>query len=380
MLPSFLLIVALQAVPATQPSTGPSTMPAPDDAVGTAVYAGGELLMDYDPEPAAKLGVTTIDRAKFPAIDVHCHWGLGQDPEVLLKAMDERNLAYAVNLSGGYGDGLDATLEQFDPAKYPRLVTFCNIDWSRVGTPGWEADVRAFLMDAKRRGVKGLKIAKNLGLTAKDAQGRLIPIDDPRLGVVWETCAALDLPILQHVADPVAFFEPVDEKNERWMQLKRHPNWSFYGPQFPDRDEVLAQFDRVMAKHPETIWIAAHMGNYAEDLAALGERLEKYPNLYADISAREAEWGRLPYTSREFFMKWQNRLLFGTDRFPGRPDQPRYRIYFRILESRDEYFDYYEGDFPPTGEWKVYGLHLPDETLKKIYYTNAAKLLDLPPL
>ena len=357
-----------------------SPAPVADDDVGAAVYAGDEVVRDYRPTPALVTKTTRIEAAKFPAIDAHCHWSVEQEPEALLKAMDERNVAYAVNLSGGFGGQIDAVLDKFDPAKYPRLITFCNLDFDRVGSADWEAYVRTSLADAKRRGVRGLKIFKGLGLTQKDVDGNLVAIDDPRLNVVWETCGELDLPILQHAADPAAFFQPVDEHNERWMQLKRHPSWGFYGPAFPDRGEVLGQFDRVVAANPKTTWIAAHMGNFAEDLAALGARFDRYPNLYADISAREAEWGRQPFTAHEFFVKYADRLLFGTDRYPGRPDQPRYRVYFRILESDDEYFDYYEADFPPTGEWKVYGLRLPDETLKKIYYDNAAKLLNLPPL
>ena len=366
--------------PATRPTTG-GVVPAPvaDDDVGTAVYAGNEFLRNYYPTPTLVTKITKVPRSKFPCVDVHCHWSVQQNPDDLLKAMDERNVVYANNLSGGFGPNLDAILAKFPPDKYPRLLTFCNIDWDQVGTPTWDSDVRQYLIDCKKRGVRGLKIFKGLGLTDRDANGEVIRIDDPRLNVVWDTCAEIGFPILQHAADPIAFFEPIDEHNERWMQLKRHPDWSFFGPSFPKREEVLAEFDHVVASHPKTTWIAAHLGNYAEDLASLGERLDKYPNLNADISAREAEWGRQPYTARRFFVKYQDRLLFGTDRYPGRPDQPRYRVYFRILESDDEYFDYYEGGFPPTGEWKVYGLFLPDAVLKKIYYDNAARILKLPP-
>ena len=365
--------------PATRPEpSNPAPEPVEDDTVGTAVYAGDTVIRDYRPTPALVTKITPVPRSKFPCVDVHCHWSIRQDPDDLLRAMDERNVLYANNLSGGFGDDLDAVLKKFDPKKYPRLLTFCNIDWEQVGTPTWETDVRQYLIDCKARGVRGLKIFKGLGLTDKDANGQVIRIDDPRLNVVWDTCAEIGFPILQHAADPVAFFQPIDEHNERWMQLKRHPDWSFYGPAFASRAEVLAEFDRVVETHPKTTWIAAHLGNYAEDLTALGERLDKYPNLNADISAREAEWGRQPYTARKFFVKYQDRLLFGTDRYPGRPDQPRYRVYYRILETDDEYFDYFEGKFPPTGEWKVYGLFLPDVALKKIYYNNAARILGLP--
>jgi predicted TIM-barrel fold metal-dependent hydrolase len=347
---------------------------------GRAVFHGDEVVAPYEPAPALVTKVTEVPRAKFPVIDIHCHWRGDMEPEALLAAMDERNVAYAVNLSGGSGRRLAATLEKFDPAKYPRLITFANIDYSGIDRPEFGEEVRAYLADAKARGVKGVKIAKNLGLSVRDASGKLVPVDDPRLDPMWAAAGELGLPVLVHSADPVAFFQPVDENNERWLQLRRHPDWSFYGPEHPPRDEVLAQFDRVVEKHPGTTFIAAHLGNYAEDLSKLGERLEKYPNLYADISAREAEWGRQPYTARKFFIRWADRLLFGTDRYPGREDQPRYRIYFRMLETDDEYFDYYDHPYPPTGEWKVYGLFLPDDVLRKIYHDNAAKLLGLPPL
>ena len=346
--------------------------------VGQAVYVGDELLKGYRPVPALVTKETIVQKAKFPVIDIHCHWSTRMEPEALLAAMDERNVAYAVNLSGGTGRRLEQTLAAFDPAKHPRLITFANIDYSGLDRPEFGEEVRAYLADAKARGVKGVKIAKNLGLSVRDASGKLVAIDDPRLDPMWAAAGELGLPVLVHAADPAAFFEPVDEKNERWLQLKRHPDWSFYGPEFPKREEILAQFDRVVEKHPGTNFIAAHLGNYAEDLSKLGERLEKYSNLHADISAREAEWGRQPYTARKFFIKYADRLLFGTDRYPGRTDQPRYRIYFRMLETDDEYFDYYEHPYPPTGEWKVYGLFLPDDVLKKIYHDNAAKLLGLP--
>jgi predicted TIM-barrel fold metal-dependent hydrolase len=183
------------------------------------------------------------------------------------------------------------------------------------------------------------------------------------------------MPVLIHSADPPAFFEPVDEKNERWMQLKRHPEWSFAGPQFPKRDELLAQRNRRIARHSNTVFIVAHLAEHADDLAAAGKFLDKHSNTYVDMSAREAELGRQPYSARKFFIKYADRILFGTDRYPGRGDQPRNRIYYRMLETDDEYFDYYESVFPPTGDWKIYGLNLPEDVLKKVYRDNALRAL-----
>jgi predicted TIM-barrel fold metal-dependent hydrolase len=182
------------------------------------------------------------------------------------------------------------------------------------------------------------------------------------------------MPVLIHSADPLAFFQPIDRNNERLMQLGRHPDWSFYGPQFPDREEVLAQRNRVLARHPGTSFIGAHLGGNAEDLAALGEVLDRYPNFVVDISGRVAELGRQPYSARRFFLKYPDRILFGTDRYPGRPDQPRHRVYYRFLETQDEYFEYHEHDFPPTGEWRIHGIFLPDDVLEKVYHLNADAL------
>ena len=195
-----------------------------------------------------------------------------------------------------------------------------------------------------------MKIHKGLGLATKDSSGQLIAVDDPRLDAIWDKAGQLHMPVLIHTAAPVAFFQPVDRFNERWMQLARHPDWSFHGPEYPDRDALLEQRNRVIQRHPNTIFIGAHVGNSAEDLQTIASWLSQYPNLFVDIAGRVAELGRQPYAARKFFLKYADRILFGSDRFPGRTDQPRYSIYYRFLESEDEYFDYYDHPFPPTGE------------------------------
>lgn len=344
-------------------------------AIGTSVFVGDAEVRGYRPEPALRVPVTPVPAARFPAVDIHCHWTLEPDPHDLLRAMDERNVFRAVNLSGGWGEKLDAMLTRYHTVAPDRLVIFCNIDFSRIDEPDFGETMSAFLAEAQRKGVRGLKIFKSLGLTIRDASGALVPIDDPRLDPIWATCGRLGMPVLIHSADPIAFFAPIDETNERWMQLQRHPTWSFHGPQFPARDEVLAQRNRVLARHPETTFIGAHVGNNAEDLAAAAAALDAYPNLVVDISGRVGELGRQPYSARRFFLDYQDRILFGTDRYPGRPDQPRYRIYYRFLETADEYFDYFDNDFPPAGEWKIYGVDLPDSVLEKVYRANADRVL-----
>lgn len=343
--------------------------------LGPAVYVGETIIKGYDPTPALVTKVTPVPRPKFPATDIHAHWSLQLDPAQLLAAMDDLGLERAVNLSGGFGDQLDRMLEKFHAAAPGRLVIFANLDTKQIDAPDFGQRMAAMIRAAHARGLGGLKIFKSLGLTIKDASGRVVPIDDARFDPIWSTCGDLGIPVLIHSADPIAFFDPIDEKNERWVQLHRHPDWSFHGPQFPSFAEVIRQHDAMIARHPKTTFISAHMGSQAEDLASLGERLARLPNLVVDISGRVAELGRQPYASRRFLLQWQDRVLFGTDRYPGRPDQPRNRIYYRFLETDDEYFKYYDHPFPPTGEWRIYGVHLPDEVLRKIYQTNADRAL-----
>ena len=291
--------------------------------------------------------------------------------------MDALGIRAVINLSGGYGKKLDLMLEKFSGYDPHRLIIFCNLDLSKIDDSDFSEQMVAFLSAAHAKGAKGLKIFKSLGLTLKDKTGQIVAIDDARLDPVWAKAGELGMPVLIHTADPVAFFKPANRFNERLMQLKRHPDWSFYGDEFPKRETIIAQRNRVIARHPDTIFIGAHVGNSAEDLMALGKLLESCPNLYVDVAARVAELGRQPYTAREFFIKYQDRILFGTDRYPGKTIQPRYKIYYRFLQTQDEYFDYYDHPFPPTGEWKIYGVYLPDEVLEKIYFKNAQRLLGL---
>ncbi len=377
MWPLLLLAILPPAQPTSQPTPQTTTRPAGagSQEVGTAIYAGDAVVWDYYPKSQLITDETLIERAKFPAIDVHCHWTLDEDPAGLLAAMEHYNLAYAVNLSGGYGDELREMLETFDDE---RFIIFCNLDYAGLDSEDPAAFYERQIRDAHAVGARGLKIFKDLGLTVKDAAGNRVAVDDPRLDAAWATAGELGMPVLIHVADPAAFFEPVDGNNERFMQLHRHLDWAFGSDEFLSRPEILAERDRMVAKHPRTNFIGAHVANESEDLKSVAERMRKLPNLFADISGREAELGRQPYSARKFLIEFQDRILFGTDRHPARPDQPRYRVYFRMLETDDEYFDYYEHPFPPTGEWKIYGLFLPDEVLKKVYYENAAKLLGLP--
>ncbi len=347
----------------------------PAEDAGVAVYVGKEMVKGYRPTPALVRKETPVVMPKFPVVDIHCHWSIYQDPVELIKAMDALGMSKAVDLSGGYGDYLDRMIEKFHMPYPDRVFVLCNIDWKKIDDPTFGQDVTAYLKSAKGKGASGLKIFKDLGLNVKDKTRKIVSIDDPRLEPVWKTCGELKMPILMHSGDPVAFFQPVDEHNERWMQLKRHPDWTFYGPQFPTWEQVLQQHVSVIQKHPGTVFISAHLANCGEDLQRLASIMDRCPNMYADISGRVAEIGRQPYSARKFLIKYQDRILFGTDRYPGRTDQERNSVYYRFLETDDEYFDYYNHPFPPEGEWKIYGVFLPDEVLKKIYHENADRAL-----
>jgi predicted TIM-barrel fold metal-dependent hydrolase len=224
----------------------------------------------------------------------------------------------------------------------------------------------------KQAGAEGLKIWKSFGLHVHDEQDRLVRVDDPRLDPIWSAAAENGLPVLIHVADPVAFFDPVDERNERWEEIAAHPDWAFTSPPFPAFLDILNALRAVVRRHPSTLFIGAHVGCYAENLAWVGEMLDESPNYFIDIAARLGELGRQPYAARQFLIRYQDRVLFGSDLGP---DLESYRLSYRLLETDDEYFSYSVEDPPPQGRWRVYGLHLPDDVLGKIYSANARRIL-----
>jgi predicted TIM-barrel fold metal-dependent hydrolase len=243
------------------------------------------------------------------------------------------------------------------------------------------------IRDAHAAGARGLKILKSLGLVHRDAAGKLLRIDDQRFDPMWETCGSLGIPVAIHVSDPAAFFLPIDRFNERFEELNKHPDWSFHGKDFPSNEELLAARDRVFARHPKTQFIALHVGNYAENLGHVATSLDSFPNMHVEIAARIGELGRQPKTARKFFERYQDRILFGTDAVPKGFETPQqvfgdelYKIYYRFLETEDEYFDYAPAPIPPQGRWRIYGLNLPPAILKKVYYDNAARLLKMPAL
>jgi predicted TIM-barrel fold metal-dependent hydrolase len=333
-------------------------------------------LRDWQPRSMLKTKQSEIETPAYPVIDVHNHLGGGKNrltPERVkhyLDEMDASGVRTVVNLDGGWGRQLNETLAALDEAHPGRFLTFALLDFSGIDDDNWGLREAKRLEESFRAGAKGLKLHKSLGLSYRYSSGRLMPVDDPKLDPVWQTCARYNRPVVIHVADPAAFFTPLDRFNERWHELGDHPNWLFYGEKFPLRDEILAQRNRAIARHPETTFICAHFGNNPEDLVTVGKWLDTYPNMFIDVDARISELGRQPYTARKFLLKYQDRIMFGTDTTPRRD---AYRMYYRFLETDDEYFDCAEGH-QRQGFWMIYGIFLPKDVLEKIYRTNAERL------
>ncbi|HIE18638.1 TPA: amidohydrolase [Candidatus Bathyarchaeota archaeon] len=352
------------------------------------------LLKDWRPKSTLVLEEHIPEKAKFPAINVHTHLSLrvNRTPNAYLKKaralgrsrislplkqhirryridevikiMDTCNVEKIVDL-----DGVPPIKEYSKIYKdYPdRVIVFYILSFGDIDDSKYGEKRAAELEEAVSQGARGLKVFKELGLRIKDKFGRLVPVDDPRFDPVWEKAGELGVPVLIHTSDPASFFLPVDRFNPSYVTLRySRPDWSFYGPQFPDKMELLKQRNNVIERHPKTIFIGAHQGNYPENLSYVSSLLDKYDNFYVEFSARITTLGLQPYTARRHFIKYQDRILFGTD---GCPDESQYRTYFRFLETEDEYFD-----GRPWGE-RIYGINLPDDVLEKIYRKNAEKII-----
>ena len=334
-------------------------------------------LRDWQPKSMLVTKDTQIAKPAFPVIDAHNHLGGGADRltakrvQEYLQAMDDAGVRTVVNLDGGWDEKLTETLRALDETYPHRFLTYALIDFGGVDNLNWvDREVRR-LRRSFEAGAKGLKFHKSFGLSHRFSDNRLLAIDDHRFDSIWELCAEYERPVMIHTADPAAFFQPLDRFNERWHELNSHPNWLFFGDNFPSRGELLAQRNRVIKRHPNTTFIGAHFGNNPEDLATVGRWLDEYPNFYIDIDARINELGRQPYSARRFFLKYQDRILFGTDTTPR---ANAYRVYYRFLETDDEYWDSADGHHR-QGFWMIYGVFLPDDVLEKIYYKNAERLL-----
>jgi len=359
-------------------------------------------LSEFQPKSMLHVPESKVPRSRYPVIDVHTHLsfrskssngvGLGEDlefladPATVLPVMDRKNIRTMVNLTGSSGKGLVQAIARFEKPHPQRFLTFTEPLWDQSNRSDYRRVQADAITSASKAGARGLKVLKTLGLYLREnvTDGPLVKIDDSRFDSMWEACGSLGMPVAIHVSDPEAFFLPTDRFNERFEELNNHPDWSFHGKDFPSNAELLEARNRVLARHPKTQFILLHVGNDAENLPYVSECLDRYPNASVELGARIGELGRQPRMAQRFFDRYQDRILFGTDAVPNGTDTPQqifgdqlYEIYFRFLETEDEYFDYAPAPIPPQGRWRIYGLGLRDEILKKVYQQNAARLLRL---
>jgi predicted TIM-barrel fold metal-dependent hydrolase len=364
-----LVFVALAlplALVAQQPQTPGQIRPRP--AEGRKPEFPPPSILDYKPKSSLVTPAHLVPRARFPVVDIHSHQPTPIPADALEKvvtAMDALNLKVLVNLSGSTGDRLRKGIAAIRSSRHKdRMVLFANVNFTNVGA-GFGATAARQLEADVTAGATGLKVFKDLGMFVKKTDGTRLHVDDPELDPIWDTCARLNIPVLIHVAEPPAFFEPLDFQNERWLELalyqdRRHQT----GVRF---EELMTERNNMVKRHPKTHFILAHFGWHANDLARAGQLLDENPNVFYDVAAVLYDFGRQPRASHDFFVKYQDRILFGKDSF--QPDE--YPYYWRVFETNDEYFDYYR-DYHAF--WKLYGIGLPDPVLKKLYYQNALRL------
>jgi len=368
-------------------------------AAATALRAQQQTLPlpDFEPKSELKVAHTEVPRARYPVIDMHTHLSFGRGLEPgeelrysaeapeLLAVMDKKNIRTMVNLTGGWGSGLKECIAKYQTPHPGRFIIFTEPTWAKTTDANYAAWQGDEIKKAHDAGAKGIKVLKTLGLYLRDKvkTGSLVKIDDSRFDPMWETAGSLGMPIAIHTSDPVAFFRTVDKYNERFEELNAHPDWSFNGKDFPSDQELQDARRNVMKRHPKTKFVCLHVAE-AENLPYVSQLLDAHPNMHVEIGARIGELGRQPRTAKKFFDKYQDRIMFGTDAIPRGIATPQqvfgeklYEIYYRFLETEDEYFDYAPAKVPPQGRWKIYGLGLSDGVLKKVYNANASRLLKL---
>jgi predicted TIM-barrel fold metal-dependent hydrolase len=330
-------------------------------------------ILEYQPQSTLVVPEHEVPRARFPVVDIHGHpptLDSRANIDRVVEAMDRLNIGVMVQARPSSGERLTAQIEAVREAGYEdRFVFFASLDLNDVG-PGSGARIAAQLEEDVAAGAVGIgEISKAFGLFTRKADGTRLAMDDPELDVVWETAGRLGIPVFVHTADPPEFFEPLDFTNERWLELALFERRRFMDQErFPAFDDLMAERDRLIAKHPGTTWILAHMGWHTHDLARLGAIFDEHPNVLAEVGAVLYDLGRQPRFAREFFEQYSDRILFGKDSF--QPDE--YPYYWRVFETADEYFDYYR-DYHAF--WKLYGMDLPDDVLRAMYYQNAARII-----
>jgi len=325
---------------------------------------------EYNPTSTLVVPGAVVKKAKFPFIDVHGHQYRmpNQNLTPVITAMDTLNMGIMVNLSGRSGKELQKSVQNIKDNYPNRFVVFANVDFSGVGKEGWAEEAAAQLEQDIKNGARGLKVYKSLGLRNEDSDGNRIAVDDPRLDPIWAKCGEMGVPVLIHTADPKPFWDDFDADNERWLELKTRPNRKRDANNPAPWEQLIAEQHNMFKKHPNTTFINAHMGWYANDLGTLGKLLDEMPNMNVGIGAIIAELGRQPRAAKSFFIKYQDRILFGKDSW--KPEE--FPTYFRILETADEYFPYHK---KYHAYWAMYGMDLPDDVLKKVYYKNALRIV-----
>jgi predicted TIM-barrel fold metal-dependent hydrolase len=342
---------------------------------------------EYSPKSSLVVEENPKNSAKFPFVDAHSHqWKMPvMDFSNLVAEMDSLNMAYMINLSGsgfaafaGNQGLMDLTLtESLENIKKQgftnRFGVFVNVDFNKIDDADFGTNNVEIIKDAVAQGVIGLKVYKNLGLNLKDNSGERVKVDDKRLNPIWEICGELNIPVLIHSGEPSPFFDHIDKHNERFLHARQKPQSFRNSDEYPSFDEVMQEQYNMFKNNPNTTFINAHLGWYGNDLDKMSAQLDDLPNVYTEIGAVIAELGRQPIRARRFFVEHQDRVLFGKDTYK----KSEFDVYFRILETSDEYFDYYR---KRHAHWKMYGLNLPDSILKKLYYKNARKLFPNIPL
>lgn len=339
--------------------------------LSAALAAQTMSIEEYEPKSTLVVPQHPVTRAKYPFIDVHNHQNgmmSQQELDELVREMDGINLQLMVNLSGGYGDRLKQGVQNLKRRYRDRFVVFANLNFSGVDDPDYGQRAAAQLEQDVKDGAQGLKFFKNFGMDLKDRKGQRIHVDDPRFEPVWDMCARLKIPVLIHTGEPQSFFQPQDKYNERWLELKQFPQRARPPDRYPSWETLMNEQHHLFASHPRTIFINAHLGWLGGNLAELGRLMDKMPNMYTEIGAVLAELGRQPRFARQWFIQHQDRVLFGKDSW----EPSEYHYYFRVLETADEYFDYYR---KRHAFWKMYGLELPDQVLRKLYYQNALRII-----
>ena len=359
-----------QAVETPQSPNHPNFKPAPEQG----------------PMPDSVLVVkrTAIEKTNYPVVDFHFHarsLKSSADYEALIAKMDQAGVKVICNMDGGFGESFDTNMDVGGPYK-DRIIHFARIDWEGITEPGWSEKAAAELERTFQAGASGLKISKRLGLEVQNSDGTYVQSDDPRLDAVWEMCARHSKPVMIHVSDSVARFQQIGPANERWEagQWRSDTVGNYYGSGRPSIEEIFEHREKMFAKHPNTRFVNAHIAMLSFDLQRVGEMLDKYPNTDVEISARVQDLGRQPFSGREFLIKYQDRVLFGSDGNPSREVERFWTPHWRYFETDDEYFDHPAQMLSPLGaplqgRWAIHGAFLPEEVLRKIYYENALKYL-----